>query len=105
MCGKPSRREKILKDALALNELMQAKVDEFKAKYLAVQAGRSSATSHLPYFYVRIREYDAKGKGNFSNGKGTVVVSRQTEFRRSMSRTFGSAGADQFVLFKLPRQP
>jgi hypothetical protein len=39
-----STREK-LKDALAMNDSLQAKVDEFKAKYLAVQAGRSSATS------------------------------------------------------------
>jgi E3 ubiquitin-protein ligase BRE1 len=34
-----------LKDALAMNESLQAKVDEFKAKYMAVQAGRSSANS------------------------------------------------------------
>jgi E3 ubiquitin-protein ligase BRE1 len=34
-----------LKEALTMNESLQAKVDEFKAKYLAVQAGRSSANS------------------------------------------------------------
>jgi hypothetical protein len=34
-----------LKEALMMNESLQAKVDEFKAKYLAVQAGRSSANS------------------------------------------------------------
>jgi E3 ubiquitin-protein ligase BRE1 len=34
-----------LKEALNMNESLQAKVDEFKAKYLAVQAGRSSANS------------------------------------------------------------
>jgi E3 ubiquitin-protein ligase BRE1 len=34
-----------LKDALAMNESLQAKMDEFKAKYAAVQAGRSSANA------------------------------------------------------------
>jgi E3 ubiquitin-protein ligase BRE1 len=34
-----------LKEALSMNESLQAKVDEFKAKYLAVQAGRTSANS------------------------------------------------------------